>query len=224
MTTSPPKSHPHGSLLLARIALEEGRFEDAFALLEPEIPNTDSIIMETYAEALFLTDRYEEALEVWERLGKYIKIYYVSRIFVESNQMDNAAMAMGYAYNLRPDIYADAYANYQLDAGNILRDKADYSEADARYQAVITQFPNNARAYLELSMSQLRQGQPEGAINAADKAMEFGSTNVRHYFRVAQIYEQAGSTEKALLAYKKINSISPDNQEAMIEIERLRNQ
>ena len=215
------QNHPHAVLLQAREAIEKRAYGEAFGLMETIIPTSDPVILETYAELLFLSERYQESFEIWKQLGKYIKLYYVSVLLKKENQLDNSIMALSYAYDLRPDIYGKALANEQLMAASLLRDKGFFEEAEGKYREVITQFPENGRAYLELGLCQLLVGQEEEAISLIDKAMELNLTDSRHYIRAAQVYEKTGVPDKALIAYQKALALDPENKDALAAVDRL---
>ena len=218
-----PKTHPHARLLQARVAMENGDHQTALQLLEPFSPTSDPAILETQAELLFIIERYPEALEIWENMGRYNKIEHAASELRGKGEVDVAILALQKAYGIRPYVYERSLINALLSKADTLRDEEQFEEAIILYQSIIDQFPEDVGAYSGLAWAYWLQGQSELAVGTMNKAMSLPSTNYRFFMSAGSLFEQSGNLEQALTAYRKALSLSPNSQDPLNAIERLTN-
>ncbi len=217
-----PDTHAHAGILQARLAMANGDNQQALRLLENVTFINDPVFLETYAELLFLKQRYPEALEIWKNLGRYNKIEHAARSLNNNNDVDMEILAWRKAFEIRPDIYTRILIYAELSKANNLRDSGNFSEAIPQYLSLIDEFPYDVEAYSELSWAYWLQGQSDLAVTTITKAMEIPSTNVQFYLRAGEIFEQCGQIEKALDAYQNVLRIDPKRESALQAIERLK--
>jgi len=218
-----PKTHPHAELLQARVAMENGDHQTALQLLEPFSPTSDPAILETQAELLFILERYPEALEIWENMGRYNKIEHAASALRNKGEVDMAILALQKAYGIRPYVYERSLINALLSKADKLRDEEQFEEAITLYQSIIDQFPDDVGAYSGLAWAYWFQGQSDLAVGTMNKAMSLPSTSYRFFMSAGKLFEQSGNLEEAVTAYREALSLSPNSQDPLNAIERLTN-
>lgn len=218
-----PKTHPHARLLQARVAMGNGDYQTALQLLEPFSPSSDPVILETQAELLFIMERYPEALEIWENMGRYNKIEHAAGNLRSRGELEMAILALQKAYGIRPHVYERSLINALLSKADSLRDEEQLEEAKVLYQSIIDQFPDDVGAYSGLAWAYWFQGQSDLAVSTMEKAMSLPSTNYRFFMSAGKLFEQSGNLEEAVTAYREALSLSPNSQDPLNAIERLTN-
>jgi len=216
-------THAHAGLLQARVAMEEQDFDLALQLLEPLLPTTDPVILETYAELLFSLGQYPESFENWKGLGMYNKLEHAAGALFAQGQSDDAILALQKAYDLRPDVYKTNLLNARLNEADKLRDENHFSEAVTLYQAIIEQFPDSETPLSALAWSYSLQGENELAVSTIEKGMQIASTNYSFFMTAGRVFEQGGNWDRALDAYQAAHELSPNNQDPIVAIDRVKN-
>ena len=218
-----PKTQPHAELLQARVAMENGDHQSAQQLLEPFSPTSDPALLETQAELLFIAERYPEALEIWENMGRYNKIEHAASALRNKGEVDMAILALQKAYGIRPYVYERSLINALLSKADTLRNEEQFEEAITLYQSIIDQFPDDVGAYSGLAWAYWFQDQSELAVGTMNKAMSLPSTSYRFFMSAGSLFEQSGNLEEAVTAYREALSLSPNSQDPINAIERLTN-
>ena len=218
-----PVSHPHASVLQARIAMSEEDYPLALHLIEPIVPSTDPVVLQTYAELLFSLERYTEALDIWHGLGMYNKIEHAARVFNSLDMLDFEILAWEKAYDIYPDMFRSLLTDNLLIRANKFRDSGQYMEAIPFYENLIERFPDSAEPFGELAWAYLLMDETKLALSTINKAMPIGSSNYQFYMRAGSIYEQIEDFDHALAAYQEVLQISPGNFDATQAINRITN-
>jgi tetratricopeptide (TPR) repeat protein len=110
---------------------------------------------------------------------------------------------------------------YRLSEANELVEAGKYPEAVDAYKALITQYPEDGRAYSGLAWAYWRQDMAEEALQSIQDGWDLNSNYYPFFVTAARIYERSGLTAQALVAYKQVLAINPRFQEAIDGIELL---
>ncbi len=220
---SSPQSHPHARLLQARVAMSEQDNALALQLMEPLLPTTDPVVLQTYAELLFTLERFPEAIDIWHRLDMFNKIEHAASVLNGAGNLEMTIYALQKAYDIRPHVYGSTLLGASLAQANILRDEGKIVEAIPLYETLIDQFPDSEKPLVELAQAYLQQGDTELAVKTTDRAILISSPNYQFYMRAGSIYEQCGFLESSLETYQKALRVCPNCQDAILAIERVSN-
>ncbi len=218
---SPSVEHPHAWLLLAREAISDQDYERALELLQPYVPTTDPVVLETAAELLFMLKRYPEALNIWKELGMFNKLEHAASALFSQNETSMGILALRNASELQPEIYRPILIQRLLSEGDILREQDQFDEAVSSYEQIISEFPNFSEPYSRLAMAYYLQGEMEQAENALDRGMKIHPSSYSFYMTAGQIFEKSERWDRALTAYQNALEISPDSREPLLAIERI---
>ncbi|NLB71958.1 MAG: tetratricopeptide repeat protein [Chloroflexi bacterium] len=219
-----PLSHPHARVLQARVAMMDQDFDLALQMIDTLVPSTDPAVLQTYAELLFSHERYREALDIWHDLGMYNKIEHAARVFSDMEMPDYEILAWEKAFELNPDIYRRSLTNSLLFRANQLRDSGEIVKAISLYQELITNFPEDTRAYAELASAYFQTDETELALENIDQGMSLQASDFQFYMQSGSIYEQCGLYSDAVSAYQLALEIRPDHIDAAEAIDRITNQ
>ena len=213
----PPATHLRAGMLLAHQALKAEDLNLAVTYLAPLYTSSDRLVIDTYADVLFLQGNIPEAVEIWKELGKWFTLEQAYRVL----EGDDLILALEAAYELRPETYARSLINAKLTRAKTLLEEAQYPQAVAAYQEVITRFPSDGKAYSGLAQAYWQNGQQEQALAAIEEGWELNAENARYFIDAARLYEEMGLADRALDAYRVALTIEPGNTAALEGIERL---
>lgn len=213
---------PHSRLLLARSAMAKQQYAQALQLLEPVIDTSDPVILETYAELLFLLERYPEALELWFGMGMYNKLEHAANALFADGNAELGIMALQKAYELRPEVYRTNLMASQLLEANKLRGEGQYERAVVLYKSVMEQFPEAVEPVGALAWAYHLMGEEDLAIQTIDQGMLLSAENYAFFMMGGFLYEHSGLVEKALTAYQRALELNPESSDPRTAIERLK--
>lgn len=102
-------------------------------------------------------------------------------------------------------------------------DADDYPLAIEYYEGTIENFPNDARAYHEISYVYQLEGNTKQAVDAIENALDLVNEPSYWYFiRAGSIYEDVGNIPQALWAFEQALSLNPESETAKNRIEKLK--
>jgi len=219
---SPPDSHKHAGMLLAHQALKQEDVDLALSLLTSQ-PAADRLVLNSLAQTHYLKGNYAGALEMWKNIKDAGSLNFAGIDLAEMGEINLAIRAYQYAYEVRPseEIYRMRLVGYLLSEANELVESDQFPEAVDAYKALITQYPEDGRAYSGLAWAYWRQDMGDQALQAIQDGWELNSSYYPFFVTAARIYERSGLKAQALVAYQQVLAINPRFQEAIDGIERL---
>jgi len=222
-TFSPSATHKHAGMLLAHQALTQEDVDLALSLLSQHPTASDRLVLNSLAQTHYLQGDYTSALEIWKNTKDAGSLNFAGIGLAEIGLIDLAIRAYEYAYQVRPseEIYRIRLVGYLLSKANELVEAGQYPEAVDAYKALITQYPEDGRAYSGLAWAYWRQGIGDQALQAIQDGWDLNSNYYPFFVTAARIYERSGLTAQALVAYQQVIAINPRFQEAIEGIERL---
>jgi len=219
---------------LAEMYKEEGRVEDALAVLEAGIRNLPSSygVVLSYARCLREAGRDEELIafvsgldfppmehdpEIWDLLGE---------AFLHRGELDKAREVLERACAIDGE-YAVAFRNLGdaiLTMYMKRKEKDLLPEAIRSYERAVELEPDYASAYNRLGVAYREAGRPDRAVSCWEKALELRPDVGYPLLNLGLLYLSRGEKARALeyfLAYRKEHaaSLSPeegDRLEALI--------
>lgn len=156
-----------------------------------------------YPRALWMA---ELALKKAPREG--LLLYQKSRVLWQMEQFEESVQAMQEAVK-----YNGSLVDGHLFLGRVYyRDQA-YKEAIRHFQAVLVAEPRHLNALLGLAESRLEQKDPRSAVELLSRAIDAHPRHLAARLRLAHILEHNEKDyEKALVAYREIQSLSRQNR------------
>ncbi|MFO7723961.1 MAG: tetratricopeptide repeat protein [Oceanipulchritudo sp.] len=97
--------------------------------------------------------------------------------------------------------------------GNMLLQENQLERAITAYREAITDFPNFLRAYKNLGLALIRQGDFEEATGVIVKSIELGEANGDTFGLLGYCYLNLGQYGPALEAYRQATLLNPENRE-----------
>lgn len=105
-----------------------------------------------------------------------------------------------------------SYANLAESADTLEKKSNFIQRAESNISFAISKDPNNANYYAALaSLQGLQQNDYEKAFENIKKAVEMNPNNVDYLFILARIQYSRGNYNEAVAAYRKISTISTEN-------------
>ena len=218
---SPPETHKHAGLLLSNLALNKGDIEQAVNFLAPLLSSADRLVLDKYAQLIFLKGEYQEAVMFWRKLGRWFTLEQASRVISSEGDIDDLILVYESAYELFPERYARQLVRAKLRKADHLLNDHQYDQAILTYQEIISQFPDEGGAYNGLAQVYLSDNQIDLAHLTIQQGWDFYNRDIKHYLNAAQLYEQMGRPEEALRAYRDALEIDPDSTLASQGLENL---
>ena len=115
--------------------------------------------------------------------------------------------------------YASNWLRYLAD---IYTDTGDWLKAEQVYLQTIEENPEDTRAWRNLGLLYSSgMNDHQKAIEIFQKMISLSPEDDYGYLLLAQSYEKAGDSEKALLTYQALLEIVPGNETALQAIDRL---
>jgi len=144
-------------------------------------------------------------------------------IYVKMRRLEDAVPPLEKAVELSPD---NIEAYYQL--GTAYEELRDFAKAAAMYRSYLNLKPETMwTGYLRLGLCYLEIGQFEDAISALKEAAKEKPDDVKINYNLAEayqkagmfrMYDQAGMSDKAIEAAKKVVALNPDSEIAIYNL------
>jgi len=180
--TSPPASHRHAQVLLARSALARDDLEGAFSFISPLVDSPDRMALAMVANTLYQLGEYENAVDIWKALNNEGKLYSASRDLTGKELHDSAHYTLERLYEMNPEKFAANYAGslgkqndllsaiailqdsiisypqssfrvyWFLYLGDIYRSQQKFTQAEEAYQLGLLEFPEDARTWRNFNL------------------------------------------------------------------------
>ena len=107
-----------------------------------------------------------------------------------------------------------AYADAENNFGLVLMKKGRIQEATACFNQVLSRFPNNPKAYLNLGNLRLGEGKLDDAISCYEKALSFYPRYTDAHFNLGNALAEKREFDAAIDEYKRTLEIEPDFADA----------
>lgn len=234
---SPPSTHLHAGMLLAQQALTQDDLALASAYITPVDKTADRLVLDTYAQILYLEEDYQGAIEAWKNAGNARSLRQAGTELIKMGNPELGFLGWQAAYDVDPVQYTITYAHALKSQGDyhaaialIKQSVQDYPGSNRvplwyktmgdLYQDV-ENYPEAAQGHFELAEVYWENDQSEQADQAIAQAIQLDPDNLNYHLLAGQIFEKSGSLEKALHAYETVLRIDPNQNQALEAIERL---
>ena len=218
---SPPETHRHAGLLMSNLALHQGNHEQAEIFLTPHLNSADDLVLDKYAQLVFLKGDYQDAIMIWKNLGKWYTLEQASRVISREGDIDDLILVYQSAYELFPERYARQLLRAKLRKADHLVNDHHFDQAILTYQEIISQFPEEGSAYSGLAQAYFANNQNTFAHQTIQRGWDLNGGDIEYFLYAAQIYEQMAFTDEALKAYQTALAIDPGSTLARQGIENL---
>jgi len=121
---------------------------------------------------------------------------------------------------LEPKITQDSTAAFDFILGNLYFQKGELGQAETNYEAAIDKFPEFRRAYKNLGLVQVQQGDFKRAIETLSKAMELGEVEGRAYGLLGYSYLSLERYYPAEAAYRQAILMQPETRDWKVGLAR----
>ncbi|CAI8320877.1 MAG: Beta-barrel assembly-enhancing protease [Opitutia bacterium UBA7350] len=121
---------------------------------------------------------------------------------------------------LRPQVKPKSSAAFDFILANLYFQEGQLKEAKNFYKSATKKYPNFRRAYKNLGLIQVQDGNFKGAIPAISKALELGEVDGRAYGLLAYCYLTEGLYYPAEAAYRQAILIQPNQKDWKIGLAR----
>ena len=206
---------------MANLALTQGDIEQAGKILAPLLSSADRLVLDKYAQLVFLMGEYQEAVIIWRKLGRWFTLEQASRVISSEGDIDDLILVYQSAYELFPERYARQLVRVKLRKAYHLLNDHQYAQAILTYQEIISQFPEEGDAFSGLAQAYFSDNQYNLAHLTIQRGWDLYNRDIKHYLNAAQLYEQMGLPEEALRAYKAAVEIDPNSTLARQGLENL---
>ena len=221
---SPPITHQHAGLFLAREALKNGDERLALERLQPMLEKSHPLALDIYAEILLDQGNFEEAFSVWTRFRNINSLVTASMKLRTINRPDLVLLYNQSLYEIFPEKYTPniVYA---------LLDKGDYEGAIATIAKSLAQYPysKNRSTWLTLLSNiyvlqgdiHLVQGEWQQAEIAYKQALAEDQHNTHAWIALGKMYyKKDQDLEKTIMCFNFVTNLDPQNSERYFIIAR----
>ena len=114
---------------------------------------------------------------------------------------------------------------FSQDKGQKLYDSKKYDEAREYYQSIVDQRENDKNAYFGIGASAYQENDLNLAETSFIQSIEEDNENLssKSYFNLGRIYQDKGALDSSLAFYKKSIELNPNDIDAKINYELLKN-
>jgi tetratricopeptide (TPR) repeat protein len=143
----------------------------------------------------------------------------------------HAFASLGDVY-LKLDNYSAAQAAYKqalaqvpddidvlLNSGAAYQSAGDLAEAEQAYQRVLQISPGSSAAHVNLGVLYFGEKRSNDAMNQFSMAIDLKTKDIVPYYDMAAILQQAGRTDLAMVLYKKVLELKPDDKDTLRNIQ-----
>ena len=121
---------------------------------------------------------------------------------------------------LEPQIKSNTSAAFDFILANLYFQEGNLAKAETYYRSAITKHPDFRRAYKNLGLVLVQDGNFEAAIPIISKAMELGEIDGRSYGLLGYAYLTAGRYYPAEAAYRQAILMQPDTADWKVGLAR----
>lgn len=162
------------------------------------------------AQNAFNKKAFKEALNLADSTEKYAPdladAYFLrGLIFTELRRYREAETVYQHVLSIDP-----SYEGVYMNLGNTAFRQGDQERALELYQKEFQQNPS-AEVLHQIGWFYGKISQPDSALSAYNKALEFDSTHTKTLMRLAEIYKEDGELEKALALTQQGIELAPTN-------------
>ncbi|MEH1819769.1 MAG: tetratricopeptide repeat protein [Nostoc sp.] len=207
-----PKKGTLGKILLSIFLLGVGGVASIF--IWNNINSNNAIELSKQGNTLFDLQRYQDALEVYEKAVN-IRPDYPQGWNGQGKTLDKlkkykeALVAYDKAIQLKPD-YLDAWVGRGFVLGNLQR----YQEAIASFDKALELNNNNSEVWNAKGDAFSNLNQYDQAIKSYEKAIELKPDNYEAWYKKGLALQNSKRYEEAIAALEKVVELKPDYEQA----------
>jgi Flp pilus assembly protein TadD len=163
----------------------------------------------------------QEALSEYDRVLQLDRNYphgFVSLgdVYLQLGSFSAAQMAYGQALKQTPND-----TSVLLNSGVAYQKAGAMTEAEATYQRVLQVDPASSAAHVDLGVLYFQEKRPNDAMHQFAMAIDQKTKDPVPYYDLAVIFQQAGRGDLALVLYKKVLELKPNDEDTLQNIKTL---
>ncbi len=168
---TPPSSHPHAKLLLAREAIVSGDDNLALEYIIPLVGPDNPMVTNAYAEIEYRRENYTEAINAWKTAGNLTTLHLITIELRDKKLLDAALLAAQSRYSLDRETSTSMLATIYIDRNEI-------SSAAQLLDNSVNEFPQSSSSHTwirmksELLLMQADSFATQGLISEAESAYQ----------------------------------------------------
>ena len=208
---------------LAQVRLDEGRIDDARALLEHALRiNPDYVDATRRLGGLLASQRDTKSIEYLERMASLPDttdelFVALGQAYVDANRLDDAAAALGRALAMNPR-RADAAALL----GGLLAEQGTMADALPYLASAVDNGDRNPMTFALLSLGYAQQHRVEESVKAASQAATLGGSNAQVDLTIGRAMMDIGRLDEAETYLTQATRAAPNNPEGITRLGLLR--
>ncbi len=204
---NPPLSHKHATQFLIKQALVNNDYDSATTLISQILDESNVLLMETYAQVLYLKGDYMGSFNVWGKLKQESPLIQAVQYFRETGRNDLVESAYQSLFEINPEKYTTPLAEE-------LRKNNKGQEGLDTLNLSINNFPDSDRKSTWLrQMGDFYRNSTEWdkAESYYLQALEANPDDWVAWMTLGEMYNAHNSDlEKAIYCFKKIIGIIPE--------------
>ena len=213
---SQPKKGILGKILLAIFFIGVSGVASIFIL--NHINSNNAIELSKQGNTLFDLQRYQDALEVYEKAVNIRPDYSQGwngqgKTLDKLKKYKEALVAYDKAIQIQPD-YLEAWIGRGFVLGNLQR----YREAIASFDKALQLNNNNSEVWNAKGEAFSNLNQYDQAIKSYEKAIELKPDNYEAWYKKGLSLQNSKRYEEAIAAYQKVVDLKPDYEQAWYNI------
>ena len=182
---------------------------------------TEANRLNTNADYEGARDIYKEVIQESPNFAD--AYFFIGRVYVRLNQIDEAAANFRKAIELDPDKeqYQQSFESLTqrfISEGNQLYRRRDYKGAEEKFQQAISLDPDAFMAYYLLGVVKFTEKDFEGALTAVNKSIEINAEYPKAYLVKGKVYHSRKNFNEALAAYNRAAEINPEYSDAWLNV------
>ena len=202
-----PNPHPHAYQWLARLALLQGDPDAALAWLSSQGEANDPLVLNTLAQAYYLSGEPHIALDLWREIGFFGSLIDVAEQAMGYSDLDLAAKAYKAAYEIDPERFTSVYVR-------LLQRQGEYATAEALLISSIYDYPSSNRRlgwWNILGDVYRNQGDFAGALAAFERVIEIDPSYGLAYYQIGNLLYREGQFAESVAWLKVAVDLLPEH-------------
>ncbi len=204
--------HPEVLMRLARIALDQKRYDEAEGYLEQVLAIDDGRLDARLklGRVYMETGRTQKAIQAFERVARAGAAHDEARSAVAFLRTLYGRLVESLMGRLSSASTVDAgLRKAAIDLGRRLYGRGQIDEAERVFESLLERVDDDAQAYFWLGQIQLRTRRLEDGIASLERSVGLAPANARLVMELAKAYEEAGRWVKAERAYAAVLELDP---------------
>lgn len=204
----PPSSHAHANLFLASDAIKQNNYQFALDTLKPMLTDPKTLTLDAYAGILYMTGRFDEALDTWIMVGDDNKLNRFASSMYPVGRPDLEIKAYEKLNEMNPEKYTNLLAV-------IMRNHNEYDRALQVLETGLKsrpQSPNRISWYRTMADIYIRKQSWQQAEAAYKQALSESPNDYDTWSSLGLLYMgENKNLDQAKLCFEKMIEINPSD-------------